>query len=80
MPLSRMVAATLRCHPSESPAPPTHGLCYCLLGTALAWSESPASVHARTASVGLASKKPDGLTGFICPGFTPLAGDEEVSL
>lgn len=75
--VSHLVVATLGCSEFTPPHTHTHRLCLCLLVTALAWSERPASAHARTASVGHASKEPDGLTGFICLEFMPLARDEK---
>ena len=73
--------------PSEGPAltppagstpslPVPHKVLLCVW----AWSAFPACARARISSAWHISKGPDGLTGFICPEFMPLAADDKYRL
>ena len=63
----------------QAPPPPSRPP-YKVLLCVWAWLAFPACARARISSVGHISKGPDGLTGFICPEFMPLAGDDKYKL
>ena len=63
----------------QAPPPPSRPLHKVLL-CVWAWLAFPACARARIGHAGHISKGPDGLTGFICPEFMPLAGDDKYKL